>query len=198
MRASVPSATPVPPLGARGSASSRSPDSARASAERAARPATERGPSVLGLLHLAATTLGPPGPGRTAPRSMIARRGGTGDAVSRAVASDDCQYPYVPISGHSRCFHFRSQCPRFRSPPCPHFRSETGHSDRGPPRPPIGQWMTVPSLHPRPDGRSSAVPPRRRPGLRSPASIAPLRLIWRADFGPRGNPGSWPGPPVCT
>jgi hypothetical protein len=81
-RASTPSAAPVPPNGARGAASPRLPGSCRPSGKQAAWTSTESGLDDLHALRLRTGTMWPADSGRTAPGSMIGRRGGTGEAVS--------------------------------------------------------------------------------------------------------------------
>src|SRR5262249_714549 len=81
-RASTPSAAPVPPNGARGAASPRLPDSSRPSAKQPAWTPGGRGLDDLHALRLRTGTMWPADSGRTAPGSMIGRRGGTGEAVS--------------------------------------------------------------------------------------------------------------------
>src|SRR5262249_7944949 len=54
--------------------------------KQAAWTSTERGPDDLHALRLRTSTMWPADSGRTAPGSMIGRRGGTGEAVSGASA----------------------------------------------------------------------------------------------------------------
>ena len=82
--ASTPSAAPVPPNGARGAASPRLPVSNRPSGKQAAWTSTEPGRDHLYALRLRTGTMLPADSSRTAPGSMIGRRGGTGEAVSGA------------------------------------------------------------------------------------------------------------------
>ena len=82
-RTSVPSASPVPPIGTRVEASSRLPDSTRSSGKRAAWTSTEPGLDGLHDVRVMTGTMGPTGSGQTTQESRSGRQSGMGEPIRR-------------------------------------------------------------------------------------------------------------------